>query len=220
MDRSDRVLIFLVIVAVAAAIYLAAGRATIERANRTVEVVLDADDTRLVAAASGKSMGELLREFRGAGAGALAVREMTMEDLATSGRVMAMSTADETNIITPDGRLAALLAPSLAARLPQHEIRLASPPPVITLGIPADKLADVPALLRPEDIDAAREAGLRVVARLRNFPGATPAAVEAAAALAKQAGARLVIFDKEEVLGFDALLKSTADAFADRKSVV
>jgi len=213
MDRSDRVLIFLVIVAVAAAIYLAIGRARIEQANRIVEVVVDADDARLVAAASGKSMGELLGEFREAGAGALAVREMTVEDLATSGRVMAMSTADETNLITPDGHLAAVLATSLAARLPKAKMRIASPPPVITVAMPEDKLADVPALLRPEDLDAAREAGLRVVARLRNFQGATPAAIEAATALAKQAGAGLVIFDRDEVVGFDGLLKTTADAF-------
>jgi hypothetical protein len=213
MDRSDRVLIFLVIVAVAASVYLATGRWRIEQANRTVEIIVDADDVRLVAAASGKPMGELLPQLRQAGSGALAVREMTIEDLATSGRVMAMSTADETSLITPDGRLAALLAPSLAARLPQTTIRIGSPPPVVTVGIPADKLADVPALLRPEDVDFAREAGMRIVARLRNFPGATPVAVHAAAALAKQNGARLVIFDKEEVLGFDGLLAATADAF-------
>ena len=213
MDRSDRVLIFLVIVAVAASSYLATGRWRIEQANRTVEIIVDADDVRLVAATSGNPIGELLRQLREAGVGALAVREMTIEDLAASGRVMAMSTADETSLITPDGRLAALIAPSLAARLPQTTIRIGSPPPVVTVGMPADKLADVPALLRPEDIEAARAAGLRIIARLRNFPGASPAAVEAATALAKQSGARLVVFDKEEALGFDGLLATTADAF-------
>jgi hypothetical protein len=219
MDRSDRVLVFLVVVAVAASAYLAAGRWRIEQGNRTVEIVVDADDARLVAASSGKSMGELVRELREAGAGALAVREMTVGDLAASGRIMAMSTAEETSLITPDGRLAGLVARSLAARLPQATIRIGSPPPVVTVGMPAEGLADVPAVLRPEDVDCARGAGMRVVARLRNFPGATAAAVKAAMALAKQAGARLVIFDKEEVLGFDGLVASTAEAFTKQDLV-
>ncbi len=214
MDRSDRVLTLFVIVAVAAAIYLAVGRAQIEQANHTVEVIVDANDARLVAAASGKPMDELLDDLRGAGVGALAVREMTIEDLATSGRLMAMSTAGETDLITPDSRLASLIAASLAMRMPRTRIRMGSRPPVVTVSLPEEELADVPGLLRPEDIDAARAAGLRVVARLRNFPGATPAAVSAACALAKRSGARLVIFDRDEVLGFDGLLKSTGAAFA------
>ncbi len=212
MDRSDRVLILLVLLAVAAAVYLAVGRAGIEQGNRLVEVIVDADDVRLVAAASGKPMREVLAQLRQAGAGALAVREMTVQDLADSGRVMALSTADETNLITPDRHLATLLLPSLATRLPQANVRVASAP-VIVVTMPADNLSDVPALLRPEDIDGARGAGLRVVARLRNFPGATPAAINAAATFARQAGARLVIFDRDEVLGFDGLLQITADAF-------
>jgi hypothetical protein len=213
MDRSDRVLIFFVAVAVAASVYLAAGRWRIEQANRTVEVIVDADDARLVAAASGKPMGELLRELREAGVGALAVREMTVGDLAEAGRVMILSGPDQANLITPDQPLAEWVVRSLAMRLPQARFGLSPSPPTVVVDMPGDELADVPALLRPEDIGAAREAGLRVVARLRNFPGATPAAVEAATALAKQSGARLVIFDKEEVLGFDGLLTATAGAF-------
>ena len=213
MDRSDKIFALIVMAALAAAIFLAMGRARIEDANRVVEIIIDADDARSVAATAGKPLPELLGQFRKAGVGALAVREMTLGDLKDSGRIMAMSMAGETSIITPDGGLAALMAPSLASRLPQLDMRLSSPPPVITISAPAEELAEVPALLRPEDLVAAQDAGLRVVARLRNFPGATPAAIEAAALQAKASGARLVIFDKEEVLGFDGLVSETAEAF-------
>ncbi|HUV64566.1 MAG TPA: hypothetical protein VMW24_11755, partial [Sedimentisphaerales bacterium] len=56
MDRSDKLFVLVVIVAVAAALFLAFGRARIEQANRTVEIVIDGDDARLVAAASGKTL--------------------------------------------------------------------------------------------------------------------------------------------------------------------
>lgn len=213
MDRSDKILVFIIIVALAAAIFLALGRARIERANRTVEVIVDADDVRQVAAASGRPMSEYLVELRKAGAGALAVHEMTFGDLQDTGRIMMMAMGGETSIITPDGGLAALIAPSLALRMPQLEMKLSSPPPVITVSIPTEVLEKTPALLRPEDLVAAQEAGLRVVARLRNFPGATPSAIAAATQQAKTSGARLIIFDKEEVLGFDGLIGETAKAF-------
>ncbi len=213
MDRSDKVFVLIVIVALAAAIFLALGRARIEKANRTVEVIVDADDVRQVATAAGRPISDYLVDLRKAGAGALAVREMTIDDLRDTGRIMVMTMGGETSIISPDGGLAALMAPSLALRLPQLDMRLSSPPPVITVGIPAEELMDVPALLRPEDLVAAQDAGLRVVARLRNFPSATPAAIEAAAGQAKASGARLIIFDKEEILGFDGLLSDTAKAF-------
>jgi len=214
MDRSDKFFVLVVIVAVAAALFLALGRVRIEQANRTVEIVIDGDDARLVAAASGKTLPVFLAELGAAGAGSLAVREKTVGDLVDDGRVMAMSLGGESNLITPDGRLAALMAPSLAARLLYTPMEVASPPPVIAVQMPAKELKEVPVLLLPEDVAAAEAAGLGVVARLRNFPGASAAAVEAATEQAVMAGAHLVIFDGEEMLGYDGLLGVTAKSLA------
>lgn len=214
MDRSDKLFVLVVIVALAAALFLAFGRARIEGANRRVEIVIDGDDARLVAAASGKTLPAFLAELGAAGAGSLAVRERTVGDLVEDGRFVAMSLGGETNLITPDGRLAALVAPSLAARLPYTPMQLASPPPVIAVRMPAKELKEVPVLLLPEEVAAAEAAGLSVVARLRNFPGASGAAVEAAMEQAVAAGAHLVIFDKDEVLGYDGLLGVTAESLA------
>ena len=52
-----------------------------------------------------------------------------------------------------------------------------------------------------------------MVARLGNFPYATEAAIAAAAAQAQKAGARLVIFRGDEVLGYRDLVEETARAF-------
>ncbi len=214
MDRSDKLFAVLVLVALAAAVFLAMGRARVEQANGTVEIVIDDDDARLVAAASGRSLPEFLAELRAAGAGSLAVRERTVGDLVEDGRLMAVSLGGETNLITPDGPLAAVLAPSLAARLPRVRMELGAPPPVIAVQMPTKELSEVPALLMPEEVAAAEAAGLGVVARLRNFAGASAAAVEAAVDQAESAGAHLVIFDKEEVLGYDGLLEVTAESLA------
>jgi hypothetical protein len=215
MDRTDKFFILLVVIGVAAAVFLAAGRARIERANRTVEIVIDADDARLVATSAGTTLPLFLAELRQAGAGAVAVRELTVGDLADQGRLMAMALGDETNLITPDGALAGLVAPALAARLPQTEITVGTPPPVIILRLPAGQASDIPVLLPMEDVAAAEAAGLGLVARLRNFPGATPPAVRAAVEAAAAAGAGLVIFDKEEILGYDGLMDVTADAMRE-----
>jgi hypothetical protein len=75
------------------------------------------------------------------------------------------------------------------------------------------QLDPVPLLLEPDDLLAARAAGLRVVARLFNFPAVSPQAIEAAAAEAESAGAQLIVFREEEVLGYDGLLNGTAQAF-------
>jgi hypothetical protein len=215
MDRTDKVFVFLVLIGVAAAVFLAVGRARIERANHTVEIVIDADDARRVATSAGTTLPLFLAELRQAGAGAVAVRELTVGDLADQGRLMAMALGDESNLITPDSGLAGLLAPALAARLPQIEITVGAPPPVIILRLPAGQATDIPVLLPMEEVAAAEAAGLGLVARLRSFPGATPAAVRAAVEAAAAAGARLVIFDKEEILGYDGLLGITADAMRE-----
>ncbi len=215
MDRTDKILILLVVLALAAAVFLAMGRARIEGTNRTVEIIIDVDDACLVASASGKTLPEFLVGLRDAGASALAVRERTVGDLVAEGRIMAMSLRGETSLITPDGSLAVLLVTALRARLPQTEIQMAAPPPVVAVRMPGGDLAEVPALLPVEHVAAAEAVGLDVVARLRNWPGATAAAVEAAVADAVGAGARLIIFDKEEILGYDGLIDITAQAMRE-----
>ncbi len=220
MDYTDRVLALLIVVALAAAVVLAAGRIQIEQTNRTVELIIDADDARQVATAAGLSLPALLVELKAAGATALAVREMTLEELVQAGRLVAMGTPQGTVIATSDAQAstALSLAAALHARLPKASLGLSSYTPAVVLqGVSLDQIAEVPLLLRPEDLDAARAAGLRVVARLANFPAVSPEAIDAAVQQAASAGARLVIFRDEEALGYPKLLEATANALRNHK---
>ncbi len=211
VDRSDKVLLLLVLAAVAAAIAIAVGRVRIEQGNRTVEIIVDADDARQVAVAAGMPLTDFLARLRDAGAGALAVREVTIGELAQAGRIGVISGQGQTGILNPEPELGPVLGAALRARLPEASVR--ATPLGIVVGLPMEQLQAVPVLPRTEDVRAARRAGLRVVARLFNFPAVSPEAIAAAAAEAQAAGARLVVFREEEVLGYDGLLAETAEAF-------
>ncbi len=212
MDRASKASVILLLAALVAAGALAWDRARIERANRTVEIIVDADDVRQLAAAAGTTPAALLGRLRKAGATALAVHEVTLGELLESGRLLAAAAPGQTRLLVPDPELAVVLPPALSARLPHLQCESAQVPLTFILNSDPEQLADVPVILRPEDLRAARAAGLRVVARLRNFPAASPQAIRAAVAEAQAAGARLVVFDKEEVLGYDGLLDETAAA--------
>ena len=215
MDRSDKVFALLVVVGLAAALFLAIGRARIEKSNRTVEIIVDADDVRQLSMAAGLPTNEVLNELRAAGATALAVREVTIGELVSLGAVLPVAMQGGVSLVAPDSDLLAALAVSAHTKLPKVEMGVVqSTAPAIALrGVAMDQLAKVPVLLRRDDLQAARAVGLRAVARLMNFPGASPEAIAAAALEAKAAGARLVVFREDQVLGWHDLLSSTADAF-------
>ncbi|MCJ7822847.1 MAG: DUF5693 family protein, partial [Armatimonadetes bacterium] len=211
MDRSDKGLLLLLLVALAAAIFLAIGRTHIEQDNRAVEIVIDADDARQVAIAAGLELPDLLTKLREAGGSALAVREVTIGELVRENRLTAVSDSGGTRLTAGGRDMGAAVSTALEARLPHA--RVESRRLRVDVDVPMAQLDPVPVLLEPDDIVAARSAGLRVVARLYNFPTVSPQAIEAAAAEAESAGAQLVVFREEEVLGYDGLLNETAQAF-------
>lgn len=218
MDRSDRVFVAVIVVGLIAAVFVLVGRLAVEHSSPTVEVIVDADDARQLAAAAGLPLPDLLTRLQEAGATALGVREMTVEELAQAGRLRVVSTPEAAFLELPDMQSASGIALAIQAKLPKARLMMATQAAVVAApGMAADQLAQVPVLLRPEDIQAARTAGLRLVARLGNFATATPQAVDAAAAEAAAAGAKLVIFRDEEVLGYKALINRTAQAFRKRK---
>ena len=207
---------FLLLVALAAAIFLAVGRARIERTNRAVEIIVDADDVRQLATAAGLPISRVLSQLRGAGASALAVREVTVEELIARGDLLPVAVPGGTSLVCPDPELLTPIAAGIQAKLPRALVGLMRPPsPAMAIpGMTLDQLAPVPVFLRPDDLREARAAGLRVVGRLMNFAAASPQAIEASAAAAKAAGARLIVFREDQVLGFQELVGQTADAFA------
>jgi len=216
VDRSDKLFALLIALGLAAAIFLAVGRARIERSNRTVEIIVDADDVRQLSMAADISVAEALAELRTAGATAVAVREVTVGELVALGNVLPLSLPGATSLVSPDPDILSALAVAIHAKLPSVEIGVvqSGTPAIVVRGMTMDQLAKVPVLLRPEDLQLARGAGLRVVARLVNFAAASPEAINAAAVEAKAAGARLIIFREDQVLGFHDLLGSAAESLS------
>ncbi len=71
----------LVIVGFVASLYVAMQRVRVESRNRAVEIVLDYSEIEELAAASGRSPVDVLREFKNAGATSVAITEKTVKDL-------------------------------------------------------------------------------------------------------------------------------------------
>ena len=212
MDRSDKLFFALVAIALIAAIPLAVQRIRTESANRVVDIIVDADDARQVAAAAGRSLVDVFADLARAGATSVAVREITVGGLADSHQVFVRSASAETELLAPNAAFADAISASLRARLPHARVGVGQIPISVTVNLDMDQLADVPVMLRVEDLAAARQANLRVVARLVNFPSVSPEAIDAAAAMAEAAGAHLVVFDLEQVLGYDGLIADTSRA--------
>jgi hypothetical protein len=221
VDRSDKFFAVLVIVGLAAAGFLAVGRARIESRNRTVEIIVDGDDVRQLSMAAGLSSAETLNQLRTAGATALALREVTVGELTTFGEVLVVAMPGAVSLVSTDPTLLSSLAVALHSKLPKVEIGIieSQTPAIVLRGVTMDQLAKVPVMLRRDDLQAARAANLRVVARLMNFPAASPGAIDAAARTAKSAGAKLVVFREDQVLGWQDLLPDVASAF-DRSGLL
>ena len=90
--RYNRVLIALIIIGLVAASFVTWQRHVIERANVQVELVSDYDEIVEMARIDGIPLQAAFRQLKGAGLTSLAVFETTLEKLATSGVVTAVST--------------------------------------------------------------------------------------------------------------------------------
>jgi len=213
VDRLGKFLLLLLAVGLAAALALAVVRAAVEAGNRTVEIVVDGDDARRLAAAAGLSPVEALERLKAAGATSVAVREVTLERLAASQRLLIRSTPEQTELAAATPELASLLRTAINAKLPHAGAEIGELPIVVRVGLDMEQLGPVPLLLRVEDLHAAADSGLRVAGRLANFPGVSPEAIQAAAAMAEAGGVRIVVFDEDQALGYPGLIPETARAF-------
>lgn len=207
-----------------------------ENHQTQVQMTLDIDDTRSLADAYGLSQQQLLGDLRARGARSLALYDQTLGTLRDSGRLSINSrevaervySALPWETIAP--RFRYLVTSSDPALMNQIWPRLveqspaAAPPQKIDLGrqsapdarfgilIPNSRqlVGDAQLGFDPQQVKLARANGYSVTARLSNPLNLTPQRLDTLLDDAQGAGAKVVIFAEDEVLGYESLLSGAA----------
>lgn len=214
--------------------FLGAKRWAVEVSNRTVAIVLDCDELQRLSSLSGKSLRYVLHQFKGAGATGVAITEMKLSDLLSSGNVTILPKgsflaatecvgyledklcSDSILLSSDDYALLRAMYSALKARIGSNRYRL------IPLGDVAILIADVMLLrigseglgINPRLTATVRAAGLSVIARLSNTQHLTDTWLNYVIGQARSNGASLLIFDGEEVLGYRERITDVVEALS------
>ncbi len=203
----------------AAAGWIGYQRIMVERASATVGVAVDYNDVLRVAALSGITPLDALERFQSAGASHVAITELTLGELAATGRLYAAA--------SPDGLLWGEQISPAARECIRNRLQAALPRPEPT---PAHQrktraksydyhthvlrvtpeLGDV-GVSYDEAVEIAQEVGLKIVARPR-AQFTTADSINYAIDAARDIGAEIVVFTGTQVMGYQKALSRVAEA--------
>lgn len=225
--RRARSLLLAIGLGLAGALLILWSRWSVESGYRTVEIVLDGRDWDALALREGRDPSEVLAEAARRGATSVAVYEWTLERLAERGEIVYRSreelqaeshlralptpfSASPSAVLIAGNRDAlAFVESSLTGILGRARVRR-NGGVLEVKGLRAD-LEQLGLGLRRQDLERVRAAGLVPALRLRNYPGLTKEGLAAkGAALRELGGGYPVVFELNEVLGYDRLLPDTA----------
>jgi hypothetical protein len=222
------------VVGMISAVVVLQARWAVEASNREVDVVLDGPDWTALALREGRDPLEVFAAARARGATAVAVYEQTLRRLAQTGAVLVRSGGEAQALARSGGRdpvvdavgpqgirpqalyvvgppdQLAFVERGLTDLLGPHRVRWIRNVVEVT-GEP-DDLQEAPLGFRPGDLTAIRQLGMRPVLRLRNYSGLTPEALRARLARLPAGEGAPVVFELQEVLGYQGLLAETARA--------
>lgn len=185
-------------------------RLQVEQANRAVELVLDYPDVAQWASATGKPVGEWLREF--STPFSVALTEGTLAEWGVP-----LSAPIPTYLLDEVRFRQAKRVFALKARVelqpprdtPALEVRAPTGARFWVVGDPA-ALLQLGLGLDPLQVAQVRAGGKPIVARLINPQGITPLALRGSLMFAREQGASLLIFAGEQVLGYRPGVQATA----------
>ena len=206
------ILVIILVVGLAASAMVGVQRMRVESRNRAVELVIDYAELAQVSAASGKAAPAVLRKFRQVGVTGVAVTEQTLRDLVDSRLVSPYSEQQFAVSEKVASRVIAHLRAALGAdRVKSTQVPGARYSYVTIHGdLPLSYIQGLPVGLPEEALSMIGNAGLEVVARLTNYPGVTPEAIDRTLSDVKSKGIRKVIFFGDQVLGFRGATEATA----------
>lgn len=212
---------------------IGAARWTLEARYRTVEIVLDGPDWQALAVRDGLDPAALLREARARGATSVAVYERTLKRMADAGEAAYLSSM-ELAALARAGTVPPVFRPALEGGLRPGVVYVVAGPEM--LGFLEDALSGLLGVWRvrrvgqilevaglredleesglgflPQDLAGYRDLGLIPVLRLRNYPGLTNDGLQRMFSRLSRLGRDYtVLFEFNEVLGFERLIDQTA----------
>lgn len=236
--RKHPVLVGLLVVGVAGSLFAGWQRHRVEAEYRTVEVILDGEDWRLLAQREGRLGSGFWQELRARGASSVAVYEATLRRLQDEGRLTYRSGAELLDLLRTGG-LNPSLRPVAAGAEPSAVYVVPADPEVarqvwfgFRTALGPERVAVVlqePLVLRvrgrlrdleetglgflPSSVRWWQALGFRVVLRPRNVRSFTAERLqERVGAQASLLRGRTVVFDLNEVLGHERLVEDAARA--------
>jgi hypothetical protein len=239
------VLLVLVAAGVLASAFVGWTRHRVEAAYRTVEVVLDSEDWALLAQREGRDPKTLWHALRSTGATSVAVYEATLRRLAEEGRVtyrsgLELRDAWRLGVLPPplralgrgaepgavyvlpgDGEVASLVRQGFRTALGADRVEQVLQDPLVlrVRGRPRD-LEETSLGFLPSAVRRWEAWGFRVVLRPRNVRSFTPEGMrERVAGYAELGAGRTVVFDLNEVLGYERSVDEAADALRSVRAV-
>jgi hypothetical protein len=199
-----------------------------EARSRRVALVLDYNQLRALAGATGIPAEDALRRFKSAGITHVSVTEETLEALQTSGdlqvKLFPTATGAEYRVAFGDPHTAARVGDYVsrlvrgATETPPRGDRVVLPGPgggQIYLPGRFEDFSLTPTGLSAVSIAEIRKAGLAPVARLQNPLGLTNDSLRWELQRVKAMGITTLIFAGDEVMGFAGLVDETAQAIRD-----
>lgn len=220
MTKRNWMLWLLLLPGLISAFILAGNRYRLESRNKAVELTLDFDELQSLSASSGTPMPALLERFKALGVTSIAVTEMLLGDLVSTGQVsyqeIPSPAGPQTIIYVPDAPLSERVFRSLVARLGTEAFTVGKRQS--DRSVPSVQVSVAPAILNlmgiglaPDEVALVKQSGLRVVARLQNNPAITDRSIGAALDDLRSDGIGQLICSGDSVLGFRGLVESAAN---------
>lgn len=240
MKLGRKVWLFLLFLGLATSIFVGWQRLTVERANKTVELVLDYQDAFGLAQIQGYNLDRVLNKFKQAGVISLALSEKTLDDLQSMGKVgiltdsqvasisiltgqKEMPQGGQTYLLTNQSKVYQQLKRGLINKLGQTKVKDNSQAGkyILQVMLPYEQIKDLPLYISQEELEKAKEMGFKVVPRLGNYSRVDdPGINDIFAQLGNENSFSTVVFLGKEVLGYSTpknYLAATKENIEKRK---
>ncbi len=207
--------LILFLIGIIASMMVLSERAKVEQQSRVVSIAIDYGEVDQIAAASHKSVSEVLESFKSAGANAVAIQEETIGDLIDNGAAAismdrmghyVLKILDKKRSRAIEERLCAAFAVSEPS---ENGSAIETANGKVFLNARIQHIRLLPAGMNPATAEQVNAAGMQVIARMVDYPGATKSYIQLAMSEAKALGAKTVIFAGDQALGFRELIEET-----------